>query len=474
MTDFVRGEFKDSNLYAHKKYKINKSVLDIIKKETGQEDEDIDLMNHQIEQLMQNVYSGKYTHLNKKLSETDKEKLLIELKNVSPTSALSYKDKEDDIIKKFESISNFLKENFNEEENEDYIKYCIDNFYIPDQIVNGMQYSTEDITNFLNIYGVDMLMGFVIIKDYMNHAINILDEIDDNYDNYNKKTLMSNESLSKKYYNLKKSIKDENFIFKYENNDILVIATDDIDSLKQLKKKININDSLIPKSYFKWGETEFDSTNLTLREKLNEPFERMEKLKEEKSKEEKSDINNNQEESNLENNETEINYNNIPPNIPYKSIYYTENPMDILLHGATYGGIFDIMDDFSSFTLSHNNKIINENFDTVGGFDITKLVKNEDLTDEFYRCKKDGYMDSVNATILYGFKGEINLYIGVKNNDNDKYTWIDPSKVDYDIYYSKYIADNFDKNPIINIIVDINGDFEKSEELNKNLYKKFK
>ena len=64
-------------LYAHKPYKINPRLKAMLEKNMGKQ---INLMNHQIDNLLRKVYSGKYESLSNPLTDTDKEKLLMSMK----------------------------------------------------------------------------------------------------------------------------------------------------------------------------------------------------------------------------------------------------------------------------------------------------------------------------------------------------------------------------------------------------------
>jgi len=277
MSKFVRGEVNSSKMYAHKKYKFNKNLLDIIQKEKGVQ---LDLMNHQIEQVLQQVYSGDYTSMVKKLTNVDKEKLIVNMKDVSPINVIYQGDTTEIVDKKYTSISNFLIENFTQEEVDGYIEYCLREFYKPGIIDIshgvGLKINTSSIIMFLDKMLVEMLMGFVIVKDYMDDAINILDK-DEKDIEYEKQTTMSLNPLRDEYMSLKKEVEDMDFTYVYENNDLLVFATNDTNTLDELKTKINLPDELIPKEYFDWGKTDLNDTH-SLREKLNKAVEKIKKV----------------------------------------------------------------------------------------------------------------------------------------------------------------------------------------------------
>lgn len=527
MTDFVRGEVEGSNLYSHKKYKFNKKILDMIERETGKKS---DLMNHQIEQVLQKVYGGEYTSLIKELTDTDKKKIMVNMKDASPTTAISYRDDEESYKKKFESISKFLKDNFTQEEVDEYIEHCLNEFYKPDELHNGTQYYNTDILNFLDTIGVEMVMGFVIIKDYMNHAINIFDDVTEDTPHV-KETLMSEESLDLKFDKIRQYANDTEFIMTYENNDIFVIATDDLNTFEDIKSKINLKDDLIPRDYFRWGKDERNN-ELSLRERLNQAVQKVKETTnntkfnikdfvknfgslsdEEKSEalssltpEQVSELNNADEttfddivenksksgidklkeimdknsdsDSDIEIVSTSI---NIPPEAPFKVLYESKNENNILLHGYSYfPANFRIMDDYSDVTLLVNDSMINNkflhmsSFDTIGGFTVGELRKYKDI-DETIQNSGESIEETqghVNSLVIKDFVGTIEMFVKVEAEDDNTY-YIDPINLkDECIYYDEYIMEKYGEESESYVIVNINGTYSDITMLTTDIYNK--
>jgi hypothetical protein len=154
--------------------------------------------------------------------------------------------------KQIDSIIRFIKEVYNDEQIDAYLDFMIKENYKPGMVYHGIRISNHSLTMFLKNFGkTEMTTGYIINKKYVNDIINVFD-IDATTLVYDEDTLMLTDNIDDKYNELKDTVKKLNNVSISDENDILIIASDDIKTLEEFKSVIKLDQVLIPKNKFKW------------------------------------------------------------------------------------------------------------------------------------------------------------------------------------------------------------------------------
>ena len=231
-----------SDLYAHKKYKFNPKIREIIEAQMGEKMDEIS--NVDVENIFRDVCLKGEFNKEKTYSDKEKDKLLFVLNEIDPNQ---YKDSY------LLNLSIFIKHTFTKDEIIDYVKRIINRRYKPGMVLYNVRVVNEQTVLFLSLFHeyFKTYRGVIINTTFIGDMKRIFPEIKYDEDTGELKddtqTLMSNlVTKAKKTFGKKIKIatKDEVYVF----------ASDDEDVIKNFEEDFfnSLKIDVIPKYYFNW------------------------------------------------------------------------------------------------------------------------------------------------------------------------------------------------------------------------------
>lgn len=396
----------------------------------------------QVENVITSVMKAKYKKTLKEFTDKDKEKLMNMLKNMFTTNLPK---------KNVEVVINFLRDNYTDSEIKEYVDYILEQ-YKPGKVYQGIRISNHTIVYFLEgLETYPLMKGIIINKKYINDLLPFFDkDVDDADDfDYNKDSLMVEKDYTDDMLKVFNGLVDDTDIRFHSDDNIFVLATFDDGVAKSMEDSFKgLEVQSLPVHKFEWSKS-LEVVLATDGDKIEEVKEVLE----------------------------------IPPsppkvNIPKNIIFNSDKPTDVLISGLGYGnGIIDMYDDYYSITIKHNNKVIDNYFETDGGFNIIKLknIKSSNIDEAIQNNMGDLDM-GISFSILRNFVGKIEMIVKVNaydSNDNKKTFYIKPE--DYpsdDLIYGlqRIYEDKGYGDADVDITLNINGTFDKAEPLTKSIY----
>ena len=423
--------------YYNTDYKFSPRVRELLAKKL----ENVDMSYMRVENIVTSVMRAEYTKTLTTFTEKDKEKLMNMFINMFTTNLPK---------KNVDVVISFLKENWNDDEIKVYVDHAL-NKYKPGVIYQGIRISNHTIINFLEGLNTYPLMkGIIINKKYINDLVPFFDRDAEDFE-FDPDTLLVEKDYTNEMLEVFNGLVEGTDIRFHNDDDIFVLATFDDEVAKQMTESFkDLEVQSIPVHKFEWSK----SIGVVLPEVKDET--ELEEL--------------------IPTPDVETETVLIPPttDIPKYTLFESTKPTDILINGYGYGKAdITFLDDFFSVGITKDGKRIQKHFETDGAVfihdfkDTKRHIKGDDVN-----ALENG---SVEFLILRNFVGKINLNVTVNGyDDNDKKHTFQVKPGDYsndDIYYE--LTEKYEKlygDADMDISLDIDGTFDKSEDLTMDIY----
>lgn len=425
--------------YYNTDYKFSPRVREMLAKKLG----DKEMSYMRAENIIMSVMKGDYKETLTDLNDKDKTKLMSLLKHNSSTNLPR---------KNVDVVVSFLKDNYTVDESKEYVDHML-GLYKPGMVYAGVKISNHTVLNFLEeMQTYPLMKGIIINKKYINDLMSFFDRDADEFD-FDLQTLMVEKDFTEEMLQVFVNISDGTDLRFHNDDDVFILGTFEEETEKYLVETFKyLEVQSIPVHLFKWISDVSEVAEVIIEETPSE-------------------IDGNVSDISIQ----ESDMSALPPtDIPKDTLFESSKPKDILINGYGYGkSDITFLDDFYSIGLVKDGKVLIRSFNTDGAVFIHKLKKTKKfIKGDDINAIKNG---SVEFLILRNFVGEINLIVTVNTYDeNDKELTFPVKPGDYsgnDIYYelTKKYEDLYD-DADINIVLDINGTFDNSEDLTMDIY----